>query len=103
MTAGQRATQIFQAVASPVTSFPDRLNRWLATFPSTNGRIAATIFCMIGTAVRYWWTAGGPNQWEPSVTWLAFLATMAGIDTAQFRVKRKTHTPPTSAQEAPAQ
>lgn len=102
MTAAQRATQIFQAVTDPVTSFPDAFNRWLGKFPSTNGRIVATIVAMLGTALRYWWTSGGPAQWEPSATWLAFLATMAGIDTAQFNVKRKTHAvPPTSSQEAP--
>lgn len=94
MTATQRATQILSAITHPVTSFPDRLNEWLGRFPSTNGRIVATILCMLGTAVRYWWTSGGADQWEPSVTWLAFLATMAGIDTAQFNVKRKTQQMP---------
>lgn len=104
MTATQRATQILSVITSPVTSFPERFNDWLGKFPSTNGRIFFTILAMEGTAVRYWWTAGGPNQWEPSVAWLAFLATMAGIDTAQFNVKRKTHSrPPTATQEAPQQ
>jgi hypothetical protein len=94
MTASQRATQILSAIASPVTSLPDRMIDWLSRLPSTNARIAATIFCMLGTAFRYWWTAGGPGQWEPSYEWLAFLAVMAGIDTAQFNVKRKTqHVP----------
>lgn len=101
MTATQRATQILSAIARPVTSLPDRVIEWLGKFPSTNGRIVASIIAMLGTAIRYWWTSGGPNQWEPSATWLAFLATMAGIDTLQFNVKRKTHTPPTSSQEAP--
>lgn len=110
MTATQRVTQIFQAVTQPVTSFPDRVNEWLGKFPSTNGRIVATIFAMLGTAIRYWWsrrtctpTGVCTMAWEPSGTWLAFLATMAGIDTAQFGVKRKTHKPPTSGQEAPPQ
>jgi hypothetical protein len=108
MTATQRATQILQAVTRPVTSFPDGVNEWLGKFPSTNGRIAATIFAMLGTAIRYWWSAKTCTPagmctatWEPSATWLAFLATMAGIDTAQFNLKRKTHTPSTSNQEAP--
>jgi hypothetical protein len=103
MTATQRATKILSAIASPVTSLPDRIIDWLSRLPSTNARIAATIFCMMGTAFRYWWTAGGPGQWQPSYEWLAFLAVMAGIDTAQFNVKRKTHsgapTPPPSAPE----
>lgn len=102
MTATQRATQIFKAVTSPVTALPDRVNEWLGKFPSTNGRIFATIAMMIGTGIRYWSSAGGPTQWQPSATWLAFLATMAGIDTMQFNVKRKTHTvPPTPSQEPP--
>jgi hypothetical protein len=103
MTASQRATQILQAITRPVTSLPDRVNEWLGKFPSTNGRIFATIAMMIGTGIRYWSSAGGPAQWQPSATWLAFLATMAGIDTMQFNVKRKTHTPPTSSQETPPQ
>lgn len=102
MTAGERATMIFRAVTQPVTTLPDRVIDWLARFPSTNGRIVASIIAMLGTAIRYWWTSGGANQWEPSATWLAFLATMAGIDTMQFNVKRKTHTtPPTPSQEPP--
>jgi hypothetical protein len=95
MTATQRATQILATVTQPFTSFPDRLNEWLGKFPSTNGRIVATIIAMMGTAIRYWMEAGGPSQWEPSMVWLAFLATMAGIDTAQFNVKRKTQQTPT--------
>jgi hypothetical protein len=94
MTRTERATLILQAITRPVTSFPDRVNDWLAKFPSTNGRIVATIVAMLGTAVRYWWTAGGPNQWEPSAQWLGFLALMAGIDTKQFSIKRNTHTTP---------
>ncbi len=102
MTAAQRATQIFQAVTLPVTSFPDRFNDWLGKFPSTNGRIFFTIVAMMGTAVRYWWTAGGVTQWQPSYEWLAFLVIMAGIDTKHFQIKRKTHaTPPTASQELP--
>lgn len=94
MTATQRATQILSAVTQPITSLPDRILDWLGRLPSTNARIFATILCELGTAVRYWWSAGGPNQWEPSMVWLAFLATMAGIDTAQFNVKRKTQQMP---------
>lgn len=64
-----------------------RVTEWLATLPSTNARIALTLFVVLGTAVRYW----SASSWEPSVEWLAFLATMSGIDGVVFTMKRKTH------------
>jgi hypothetical protein len=103
MTAAQRTTQILKAIAEPVTSLPEAFNRWLAKFPSTNGRIFFTIVAMMITTARYCFSAGGPNQWAPSGEWLSFLAVMAGVDTLQFFAKRKTHEPPTSNQEAPQQ
>lgn len=63
-----------------------RLTAWLATLPSTNARIAVTLLCVVGTSVRYW----SSGSWSPSVEWLAFLASMSGLDTVQFFAKRKT-------------
>jgi hypothetical protein len=60
--------------------------KWLADFPSTNGRIFVTIALSVGTAVRYW----SSETWKPSYEWLAFLIVMAGLDVAQFGKKRDT-------------
>lgn len=60
--------------------------KWLADFPSTNGRIAMTLIVFIGTAIRYWTS----ETWRPSYEWLAFLVVMAGLDVAQFGKKRDT-------------
>lgn len=67
-----------------------RLTDWLATLPSTNARIAVTLLCVFGTAVRYWSSSG----WVPDAGWLTFLAAMSGIDVVQFYGKRVTHSPP---------
>jgi hypothetical protein len=61
--------------------------RWLADFPSTNGRIFMTLGVFLGTAVRYWTS----ETWKPSYEWLAFLIVMAGLDVAQFAKKRETY------------
>lgn len=59
---------------------------FLGRLPSTNTRIAVTLVCVFGTAVRYWgW--GPPDGWE---AWLTFLGVMSGLDGAQFLAKRKT-------------
>lgn len=67
-------------------SFPARLNDWLGKLPSTNARIAVTLLCVFGTAVRYWVS----TAWVPSGEWLMFLAGMSSVDGAVFFAKRKT-------------
>lgn len=67
-------------------SFPAKLNDWLGRLPSTNARIAVTLCCVFGTAVRYWASVA----WEPSDSWLMFLAGMSSVDGAVFFAKRKT-------------
>lgn len=67
-----------------------RLTDFLATLPSTNARIAVTLCCVFGTAIRYW----SSGSWVPDAGWLTFLAAMSGIDVAQFMAKRSTHIPP---------
>ena len=69
----------------------------LARLPSTNSRIALTLFLSLGTGLRYW-ASKGPDPWEPTWEWLAFLATMAGLDVAQFANKRRTNTEYVKAQ-----
>lgn len=59
---------------------------WLATFPSTNGRIFLTLVMALGTAIRV--VATG---WTPPAEWLVFLCAWAGLDVAQFHSKRVTN------------
>jgi hypothetical protein len=59
--------------------------RFFAELPSTNVRIAASILMALATGVRV--VALG---WEPSYEWLGFLVLWAGLDVAQFGVKRTT-------------
>jgi uncharacterized protein (DUF1501 family) len=71
------------------------LNRWLAAFPSTNGRIVSTLGIVYLTALRYLASgtqvgAWSVTAWTPSESWLLFLAGMSGLDLAQFYAKRKT-------------
>lgn len=73
----------------------------IADFPSTNGRIMATIAIFWMTACRYMlsdvhvdvpgrYTLGfGP--WEPNWEFCALIAAALGIDSAQYFAKRKTH------------
>jgi hypothetical protein len=65
--------------------------RWLDVInnvSTTNVRIFVTLFCMIITTVAYTFGFNDPS-WE----WLAFLATMSGIDAAQYTSKRMTYDP----------
>ena len=90
MTTAQRATQVLKAMALPVVSLPHAFNVWLAEVNTTSLRIFVTIAVVLGTAIRYW-MATAERHWEPSLEWLGFLATMSGLDAAQFFAKRKTH------------
>ena len=74
-----------------------RLSVWLATMPSTNTRIAVTLLCVVGTAVRYWASA----SWEPSDGWLTFLVAMSGVDVLQFHSKRTTQALPPAGTDGP--
>lgn len=72
------------------------MNEWLAKLPSTNARIATTLFLALLTTLRYLSSgmALGAMQiaaWQPSESWLIFLAAMSGLDLAQFYAKRKTY------------
>lgn len=65
-----------------------RITEWLATMPSTNTRIAVTLALVGLTGIAYCIAWKAPDGgWE---AWLAFLATMSGLDAAQFFAKRKT-------------
>jgi hypothetical protein len=64
-----------------------RLTAWLAAMPSTNARIAVTLLCVFGTAVRYW----ASSSWVPDGGWLTFLAAMSASDGAVFYLKRRTN------------
>lgn len=60
--------------------------KWLATFPSTNGRIVLSLVMAAGTCVKVLVTG-----WEPTWEWLVFLTAWAGLDVVQFTQKRKTY------------
>jgi hypothetical protein len=67
------------------------VNEIIGAFPSTNGRIIATIamsFVIVGKYVS-------SNSWQPSYEVLAFLLIMSGIDATHFAVKRRTQFGPT--------
>jgi hypothetical protein len=61
---------------------------WLATFPTTNGRIALSLAMAAATTIRYL----ASTAWVPSLEWLGFLCIWAGLDVAQYAGKRLTHT-----------
>jgi len=66
----------------------------VAVFPSTNGRIWASIVAMLATTV-----AVVVTHWEPTWEWLAFLMAWGGLDLAQFGWKRVTATEHTLAKQ----
>jgi hypothetical protein len=63
-----------------------KLMTWLATFPTTNGRIVLTLLLALATGVRVigW-------GWQAPTEWLLFLGAWAGLDVAQFAAKRATY------------
>lgn len=65
--------------------------RWLEFFneiSTTNLRIVVTLLCLVITTVAYVF-----GFYEMSWEWLAFLATMSGIDVAQYTSQRVTYNP----------
>jgi hypothetical protein len=64
---------------------------WVATFPSTNGKIVVSLGCVLLTCGRVVILG-----WTPPMEWLGFLALMLGLDTAHFYAKRTTEFAPTS-------
>jgi hypothetical protein len=70
----------------------ERIKAWLADFPTTSARILFTLGVIAGTSlVAFWCFAKGirldEENWD---AWLFFLAVLAGIDVAQWGVKRGT-------------
>lgn len=59
---------------------------FIAKVPTTNIRIISSIIMALGT-----WVKVLVIGWEPPIVWLGFLVAWAGIDAAQFAVKRATH------------
>ena len=68
------------------------MNHWLRDLPSTNYRIAASVWLSAGTAIVYWYCliAGMDIPEGPFALWLTFLAAMQGITYLQFKNKRET-------------
>ena len=67
-----------------------RVLEWLGQLPSTNARIAVTLCIVALTGLVYLVLACIGRSWEPSDSWLVFLATMSGIDGAVHVAKRLT-------------
>ena len=74
----------------------DRLYELVRNAPTTKIRILMTLGLALGTAIKYWASAG----WIPAVEWLVFLTGMAGLDVMQHNNKRKTTFSPTELAEA---
>ena len=74
----------------------DRLYELVRTAPTTKIRILLTLGLALGTAIKYWASAG----WIPAAEWLMFLTGMAGLDVLQHHNKRKTTFSPTEHAEA---
>jgi hypothetical protein len=77
----------------------DRFLELWGKFPTTQARVTVTLAAMIATTVRYVASQNHvltngqvTSMWQPSSEWLGFLIVMAGLDTAQFLVKRTTDT-----------
>ncbi len=69
---------------------PQQLWLRFKELPTTNVRIVVSILLAIGTAVRYLVWGLSPGQQQGWVEWLIFLSVWAGIDVAQYLIKRKT-------------
>lgn len=74
----------------------DKLYTLVRTAPTTNMRILLTLGLALGTAIKYWVSAG----WIPAAEWLMFLTGMAGLDVLQHHNKRKTTFSPTELAQA---
>lgn len=59
---------------------------WLERFPTTNARVALSLVLALATGVR---VVG--MGWTPPGEWLLFLTGWAGLDVAQFGIKRATY------------
>lgn len=88
-----------------------KLLQWLGMFPTTQGRVLATLTAVLGTIATYdavvlfvTWRyleicavlaekgvqCGPPVYWVPDYSVLTFLAVMSGIDWGAFATKRTT-------------
>ena len=74
----------------------DKLTKWIENAPTTKIRILMTLGLALGTAIKYWASAG----WIPAAEWLMFLTGMAGLDVLLHPNKRKTTLPPKEHAEA---
>lgn len=100
MTVTQRMTQTISAVLTPVSDISGRAVEFWNKINATTFRITITMGVVVMTAMRYqasdititiWKWSTKFAVWEPSDSWLTFLAVMAGVDALQFAAKRMTH------------
>lgn len=111
MTRRERATEMFRAVVGTTAEVPkfflayavDVWNR----INATTFRITVTMGVVVTTSIRYelsginigrgWLTF---TAWEPSDSWLTFLAVMGGVDMVQFAAKRLSYKPELEAKKS---
>lgn len=69
--------------------------KWLAEFPSTNARIFVTIVMafLFTTTVAVGEIVGHPIPQSTQITVYSFLTVWAGLDVAQFKIKRDSYAP----------
>jgi hypothetical protein len=77
------------AIINKLAQAPDYAIDKIHRTPSTNLRQIATMIVFLSTAAKYLIV----SSWVPSGEWLSFIVVMAGVDVAQFGIKRKTNDP----------
>lgn len=78
---------------------------WVEKMPSTNFRIFVTVLLEVIYVLVILLLLGLNVQLQADIVfWLGvFITAWLGIDVAQFRIKRKTHTATPTASQEPAQ
>ena len=79
------------------TTGVERFLALMGKIPTTQGHVCVAAFGIVVTmsvygALAVWTTLHGTAPWEPSIIWLGFLASLLGIATTQFGIKRTTDT-----------
>lgn len=77
-------------------AFVDNTIQRVNALNMTNGRQASSLILVQATGIVYlalavkWAIIPDTKQWTPDWLWLSFLGVLAGLDIAQFSIKRNT-------------